>query len=68
MITIIISLTEYVCFVFCRLGGRVVLGNHYHHIVNVSMFVLYSVDSVVEWSYDNHYHHIVNGVCLFCIL
>ena len=25
---------EYVCFVFCRLGGRVVLGNHYHHIVN----------------------------------
>ena len=50
MITIIISLTEYVCFVFCRLCGRVVLGDHYHHIVNVSMFVLYSVDSVVEWS------------------
>ena len=34
IITIIILLTEYVCFVFCRLGGRVVLGNHYHHIVN----------------------------------
>ena len=34
VITIIISLKEYVCFVFCRLGGRVVLGDHYHHIVN----------------------------------
>ena len=34
IITIIIMLKEYVCFVFCRLGGRVVLGNHYHHIVN----------------------------------
>ena len=33
VITIIISLKEDVCFVFCRLGGRVVLGNHYHHIV-----------------------------------
>ena len=31
---------EYVCFVFCRLGGRVVLG----------VYVLCSVDSVVEWS------------------
>ena len=50
VITIMILLAEYVCFVFCRLGGRVVLGNHYHHIVNRSMFVLYSVDSVVEWS------------------
>ena len=34
MMTIMILLTEYVCFVFCRLGGRVVLDNHYHDIVN----------------------------------
>ena len=50
MITIIILLTEYVCFVFCRLVGRVALGDHYHHIVNGVCLFLYSVDSVVEWS------------------
>ena len=66
MITIIISLAEYVCFVFCRLGGRVVLGNHYHHIVNGVCFVFCRLGGRVVLG--DHYHHIVNGVCLFCVL
>ena len=43
-----------------------VLGNHYHHIVNGVCFVFCRLGGRVVLG--DHYHHIVNGVCLFCIL
>ena len=67
MIPIIILLTEYVCFVFCRLGGRVVLGDTIIILLTEYVcFVFCRLGGRVVLG--DHYHHIVNGVCLFCIL